>query len=155
MVLNEKAFTCKEFYQKLTCSRAPEFYENNELASMVIQLRHWYKEKGKKPPSIALFDLSRLEDIKDKNVILLRSYKAGPDGVEPQYVWAEVPAEYISQFIPCCKFTKKMDADGSIFITNEFGCEWCDGVGCDPNGKFCGECTNITKLKCLARGGKK
>lgn len=154
MVLNEKVFTCEEFYQKLTCRRAPEFNENNEVTAMCCELQHWYKEKGKKAPSINFFALSRIEDIKDKNVILLRSYKAGPDGAEAQYVWAEVPAKYVSQFIPCCQYSQKMDANGSIFIYNEFGCEWCDGVGCDPDGEFCGECTNITKLKCPARGGK-
>lgn len=48
-----------------------------------------------------------------------------------------------------CKFEETIDEKtGSIHIVNEYGCDWCDGVGVDPNGNHCGECHNITLKEC-------
>lgn len=53
-----------------------------------------------------------------------------------------------------CKFEETIDEEtGSIHIVNEYGCDWCDGVGFSPEGEFCGECDCITNKKCLAREG--
>ena len=51
-----------------------------------------------------------------------------------------------------CKFEETIDEEtGSVHIVNEYGCDWCDGVGFSPKGEFCGECDCITSKKCSAR----
>ena len=54
-----------------------------------------------------------------------------------------------------CKYTEEYDEKtGSIFITNEYDCEWCDGVGTRADGEFCGECDFICEKECPARKRK-
>lgn len=57
-----------------------------------------------------------------------------------------------------CKFEETIDKEtGSIHIINEYGCDWCDGVGFSPKGEFCGECDCITlkECNCYSRNLKK
>lgn len=52
------------------------------------------------------------------------------------------------------EFSYKEEYDkktGSLHIVNSDGCDWCDGVGVNPNGCFCGECDMICKEECSAR----
>lgn len=46
------------------------------------------------------------------------------------------------------EYIKKTD---TLHIVNSDGCDWCDGVGVNPNGCFCGECDMISKEECSAR----
>lgn len=46
------------------------------------------------------------------------------------------------------EYDKKTD---SLHVVNSDGCDWCDGVGVNPHGCFCGECDMICKEECAAR----
>lgn len=46
---------------------------------------------------------------------------------------------------------KKSPFEEDIIIYNSDGCSWCDGTGTNPDGIWCGECTNICKEYCYAR----
>ena len=46
------------------------------------------------------------------------------------------------------EYDKKTD---SLHIVNSDGCDWCDGVGVNPYGCFCGECDFVCKEECVAR----
>lgn len=46
---------------------------------------------------------------------------------------------------------EKSPFEDDIIIYNSDGCSWCNGVGTNPNGVPCGECTNICKEYCPAR----
>lgn len=52
-----------------------------------------------------------------------------------------------------CKFEATLDKKtNSVHIVNEYGCDWCDGVGLSPKGEFCGECNYILNKECPVRG---
>lgn len=159
MVLTDTIYSAAEYYQRLTCRYASEYLSNgyNELKALRTELRNYEKENGLEGKlMLRTFNLSGIKNIGNTNVVLVCGYTTDKNDIARRvYQWFEVPDIYVDTFIKKeCHYTIKQSNE-DVFITNEFGCSWDNGVGCGPDGRFCGECSNITRTYCPVRGGKK
>ena len=78
------------------------------------------------------------------NLLLMYGNKSEEDAIDAWNRNADIGKEF--------SYKEEYDQKtGSLHVVNSDGCDWCDGVGVNPNGCFCGECDMICKEECSAR----